>query len=389
MSARALLIALLLVGCPGSSGTLGTDDDDAAVTDDDDVADDDDVGDDDSGDDDDSAGDDDDSTEPPPVLVINELVSNNAGAVLDDLGEASDWLEIHNASDAAVSLEGYRISDDWTVQDLHVLPAGLVVPAQGYLVLWADGSEVPATTHLPFRLSSEGEAVGLFDPSGGVVDWVEFPALGDDEAWARIPDGGEAWQVVSLGTPGAANIAGQLGTVSLFETGATWSYLDSGVAPDPSWTTVGFDDTTWAAGPAPLGYGDPVTTEISYGGNAGAKHITSWFRLTFEADAATAAATQLDLSLRVDDSVLLWLNGEELLRVNLPAGPIDADTLSAVTVSGAAETAYTAWEAPTTALVAGTNVLAAEVHQVSPSSSDVSFDLGAEAEVWIEERQGR
>ncbi len=379
MTVRALLVALLLAGCTAPVGTLPTDDDDMVGPDDDDV------GDDDSADDDD-VGDDDDSTEPPSVLVINELVSNNAGAVLDDLGAASDWLEIYNPGDVAVPLGGHRISDDWTVQDLHVLPEGLVVPAQGYLVLWADGSEVPALTHLPFRLASGGEAVGLFDPSGQVIDWVEFPALEDDQAWARIPDGSEDWQVVDQGSPAAPNIPGQLGTLSLFETGSSWAYLDSGVPPDPTWTSVGFDDSTWAVGQAPLGYGDPVTTEISYGSNPGAKHITSWFRLTFEVDAAGAGATQLDLSLRVDDSVLLWLNGEELLRVNLPSGPIAADTLSAVTVSGSAETAYTPWTAPTTGLVAGTNVLAAEVHQVSQSSSDLSFDLGAEVDVWIEGR---
>jgi hypothetical protein len=389
----AVVAGLLVSGCGAGGGLPPSppDDDDDAFADDDDAGDDDDSGsdadDDDSVDDDDDDDDDDDVGPPAPELFVNELSSDNEGAVLDDLGQPSDWFEIFNPGDAAVDLAGFTVSDDWTVPARHALPAGTVIPAGGFLVLWADGSAEPEGAHVPFRLASGGEAVGLFTPEGAVVDWVEFPPLQPDEAWARLPDGADEWMVVARGTPGATNVPLQIEQVEVVSVGADWRYLDTGIDPDPGWAALGFDDSAWAQGPAPLGYGDPVATEVSFGGDAGNKHITTWFRHDFEYAADPADATSLTLSLRIDDAALLWLNGEELIRVHLPtSGEITSSTLSTVTASGAAETAYTGYELPVGGLVEGANVLAVEVHQVGPGSSDIVIDLSLTAEVWTEGR---
>ena len=395
-----LLLAALLVACP-STGSLGTpsDDDDAAPLDDDDTVapdDDDAVDDDDSApddddsapdDDDESAPDDDDSAGPVIVLWINEVAADNGGAVLDDLGNASDWFEIHNPGPSPLHLAGYTVTDAWTDPGQHSLPAGLVVPAGGFLLLWADGATNPTGAHLPFRLASAGEAVGLFDPAGRSVDWVEFPPMGPDEAWARMPDGSDDWLLVAPPSPGATNVQPIVQQSTLVAQGAAWRYLDTGVAPPADWTDASFDASLWSEGPAPLGYGDPVATEVSFGPDPAAKHITTWFRHAFSVDAATAAdAATLTASLRVDDGALVRLNGQEIVRANLPAGVIAPDTPASTTVSGAGELAYADTVLPAVALVEGTNVLAVEVHQVVGNSSDLVLDVGLSAELWIDPR---
>ena len=333
------------------------------------------------GDDDDSAPDDDDSAGPVIVLWINEVAADNGGAVLDDLGNASDWFEIHNPGPSPLHLAGYTVTDAWTDPGQHSLPAGLVVPAGGFLLLWADGATNPTGAHLPFRLASAGEAVGLFDPAGRSVDWVEFPPMGPDEAWARMPDGSDDWLLVAPPSPGATNVQPIVQQSTLVAQGAAWRYLDTGVAPPADWTDASFDASLWSEGPAPLGYGDPVATEVSFGPDPAAKHITTWFRHAFSVDAATLTA-----SLRVDDGALVRLNGQEIVRANLPAGVIAPDTPASTTVSGAGELAYADTVLPAVALVEGTNVLAVEVHQVVGNSSDLVLDVGLSAELWIDPR---
>ncbi len=370
--AELVLLAFLAgVGCESSGSLLGNDDD-SSLRDDDDA----------TSDDDDGASDDDDATGDVPPLVINEISANNGGAVLDDMGLPSDWLEIYNPTDASVYLGGWFVSDDWTEPDRHTLPAGLVVPASGFLVLWADGDDDPEDAHLPFRLSAEGEAVGIFAPDGETVDWVEFPAAEEDEAWARLPDGADAWAAVDVGTPGVSNVALQEGQVELVPTGATWRFLDTGIDPGADWTTVSFDDSSWGAGPGPLGYGDPVATEVSFGGDPAAKHITTWFRHAFKVPQEIAEGLiGLELSLRVDDGAVVHLNGSEMTRVRMPSGPITPTTVANQTVGGGGETAYGVYLLTAGSLVAGINQLAVEVHQAGAGSSDIVMDLHLDANV--------
>jgi hypothetical protein len=162
---------------------------------------------------------------------------------------------------------------------------------------------------------------------------------------------------------------------ALVSFGSVWRYLDNGQGPATNWTgAAGFDDTTWAFGPGPLGYGgDGEATQVSFGPDSSAKYTTTWFRHHFSV-ANPAAFTGLRLRVRRDDGVAVYLNGTEVLRNNLPTGPLASNTLATVSVGGADE--YTPIEGDiTNYLRAGENVLAAEVHQVTLTSSDLGFDL--------------
>jgi hypothetical protein len=157
--------------------------------------------------------------------------------------------------------------------------------------------------------------------------------------------------------------------------GATWKYKDDGSNQGTAWRASGFDDTVWASGPAQLGYGDgDEATVVSYGPNASAKYITTYFRRTF-AVANPADYTSLSLRLLRDDGAVVYLNGTEVRRDNMPSGAVSYTTLASVALGAPDESTFFTTSLSTSALVAGTNTIAVEIHQANQTSSDISFDL--------------
>jgi hypothetical protein len=153
-----------------------------------------------------------------------------------------------------------------------------------------------------------------------------------------------------------------------------WRYLDDGSSTGDAWRLPDFPDANWNSGPAQLGYGDgDEATVVSYGPNAGARHITTWFRQGFDV-ADASHLMHLVLYLVRDDGAVVYLNGQELIRDNMPAGPVLSETLAS-SVVGVSENQFHRYDVAASFLVTGRNVLAVEVHQVNPSSSDLSFDL--------------
>lgn len=158
--------------------------------------------------------------------------------------------------------------------------------------------------------------------------------------------------------------------------GATWKYLDTGTSPSAAWPTLGFDDSSWPSGPAQLGYGDgDEATVVGYGSNSSSKYITTYFRKVFTV-ADPNVLTGLKLELLRDDGAVVYLNGTEVARSNLPTGAIDSSTPALVAISGADETTtFYPFTLSPVQLVPGPNILAVEIHQSSGSSTDISFDL--------------
>lgn len=160
----------------------------------------------------------------------------------------------------------------------------------------------------------------------------------------------------------------------LIPLGDTWNYLDTGVDPGATWTSAGFDDSTWLTGQAELGYGDVQTTTVGFGGNTADKHITTWFRKTFTAS-NVAQISRLKLSVKRDDGVRIFLNGIEIARDNLTTGTVSAGTKASNDVSSSNEEILIRFNIDPSLLLEGENVLAAEIHQEDNDSSDLSFDL--------------
>lgn len=372
MAARRGLYALLLTGCGGpftvSDPPVVADSGDSPPAHDVD-----DTSGGDSGGDDSGGGD-----SPTPVafdVCINEFMPDNAASAADAQGLYPDWIELHNPTTADVDLSNWSITDDRSSPRKAVLPEGTILPAGGFALWWADGVGADAA-HLPFRLSADGGDVGLYTPDGqGSV--VAYGAVAADFAVARRTDccvGDDCFVFDFRGTPGASNEALVTESVRLFPAGSTWRYLDSAAAPGDTWPAVDFDDGAWASGPAPLGYGDTQATVLSYGDDPANKHVTAWFRAEVEL-ADTASFLSFTLGLVRDDGAVVYVNGIEAGRSNMPEGEITASTLAASSVADAAETTWNGLTVDPALFHDGRNVLAVEVHQYQVDSSDLNFDL--------------
>jgi hypothetical protein len=161
----------------------------------------------------------------------------------------------------------------------------------------------------------------------------------------------------------------------LITAGSTWKYSDQGLDLGTNWAQPQFDDSAWAQGPARLGYNLPeVVTTVSYGPTTTNKYITTYFRRTFLVP-ANVHYTNLNLRLNRADGAVVWLNGQELFRVNLPAGPVSFQTRATVAVVSDALHTYYPTNLPSASLPAGTNVVAVEIHKFSPPLPYLSFDL--------------
>jgi Calcineurin-like phosphoesterase/Bacterial Ig domain/Purple acid Phosphatase, N-terminal domain len=165
------------------------------------------------------------------------------------------------------------------------------------------------------------------------------------------------------------------GQTTLVLMNATWRYLDDGSDQGSAWQASTFDDTAWGSGAAELGYGDgDEATVVGFGPNSSAKYITTYLRHSFTID-NPADFPSLKIRLIRDDGAVLYLNGTEVRRDNMPGGNITYTTLASTALGAPQESTIYETIVSAGALVAGTNVLAAEVHQANGTSTDLSFKL--------------
>jgi hypothetical protein len=160
----------------------------------------------------------------------------------------------------------------------------------------------------------------------------------------------------------------------VLRSGANWRYFSTGGSPGGTWFSPSFNDAAWARTPGQFGYGEGDETTVIPGGPDGAHYLTSYYRRTFQiADASQIA--QAAIRLLRDDGAVVYLNGVELVRDNMPTGTVNAATLALSDISGTAENVWQVFRFDPARFVTGTNTLAVEVHQASAASDDVSFDL--------------
>lgn len=316
---------------------------------------------------------------PPLELCINEVMPSNSWSYTDETGARPDWIELHNPGEVDVGLGGWFLSDDAADPFAHALSGGLVVPAGGFLLLLADGLPELGPLHLPFSLAEEGEEVALFrsDASGEVL---RYGAVVPDLSIARSPDCcavvASCAELVWGGTPGETNLVPVLLEEEPVPRGSSWRWRADLAPPPVDWISEVFDDTAWSDGAGFLGYGDAhVVTELPYGPDPNAKWLAYQFRLAFEiVDVEQIVDLWLDLAR--DDGAVVYLNGAEVVRSNLPVGVLDPGTLALAAIGDADEYTYQRWAVAPDALVEGVNTLAVEVRQAAGTSSDLTFDLG-------------
>lgn len=137
-------------------------------------------------------------------LFINEFLASNASVNTDpDFSENADWIELFNAGNTPVNLNGYFLTDNLDNPDKWFINAELIIPAKGYALIWTDGMDTG--THTNYRIAQEGEEIGLFSPGYQLLDSVTFGSQMTDISRGRSPDGSDTWRYYKTPTPGASN----------------------------------------------------------------------------------------------------------------------------------------------------------------------------------------
>lgn len=160
-----------------------------------------------------------------PVVRVNEIMASNGTTLLTADGDAADWIELYNPGTEAADISGWRLSDKtgskaWSKGE--TLPEGTIVPAGGYLVVFADDYTgwTNGEVHVALGFSSDGEAVSLLSSEDNVVSSFEFPPQLKDVSYGYgrprdpiVGDGSPAEMRVG-GTGAWTSITGSVGFCS-------------------------------------------------------------------------------------------------------------------------------------------------------------------------------
>ncbi len=141
-----------------------------------------------------------------PLLFINEFMADNEETVADELGNYSDWIEIYNGDNKTVFLGDLYLTDNFDNPDKWQLPAINLAPG-GFALFWADGNIASGDHHTSFKLSKEGEEIGIYDKDFLMVDTVTFGMQQEDVSRGRKSDGAIEIVFFNVPTPGRSNNA--------------------------------------------------------------------------------------------------------------------------------------------------------------------------------------
>ncbi|HVJ66287.1 MAG TPA: tandem-95 repeat protein [Bdellovibrionota bacterium] len=156
---------------------------------------------------------------------------------------------------------------------------------------------------------------------------------------------------------------------------SSWKYHNLGTDLSTSWITDSYNDTSWSSGSGILGVDTDFTPNTTIGiGPVGARYPTVYFRKSISLSSAPTNTSTFVVNLATDDGSVLYINGQEVIRYNLPSTTLSYNSLASSAIAAPNENAYTLYQVDPFFFQNGTNQLAAEVHQSSVTSSDLAFD---------------
>jgi len=322
-------------------------------------------------------------------LVITEIhyapVAAN-GAARTDL----EFVEIYNDGPEAYDLSHYEFCRGIT----YIFPEATFIGGRSYLVICRDESAIRAEYGITNTvgdfigsLDNSGERITLCNPQGVPVTTTRYNDRGQWPGGAKGTghslsiesphkdcDDPDNWDLSSSfgGTPGIVNFNDEVSFVDsiLMPDDEVWRYFKGTTNPPSSWKQLAFNDSSWSTGRTGIGYsdGDDRTTLNDMEDN----YLAVFCRRKFTIDDIDEIDS-LVLSVSLDDGMVVYVNNQEIQRVNMPGGAITKDTEASGTVGDAPnEPAYEV-NIPKGALQEGENQLAVSVHNTNLGSSDLSF----------------
>lgn len=163
---------------------------------------------------------------------------------------------------------------------------------------------------------------------------------------------------------------------------SAWSWRYASPAPPTNWKASGFDASGWSSGTGVLGFGATgLGTNIDITGPTTSRPLTAYFVKTVTV-ASAAKVVKLTINTAGDDGIVVYVNGTEVGRSNMPAGTITDTTYASTSRRTAvANAAPLVIDVPVALLVDGVNTIAAETHLNYRATADISFDLNATASI--------
>ena len=140
----------------------------------------------------------------PQSIKINEFMASNSNTIQDpDYNNNADWIELYNSSNYDFNLKGCYITDDKLDNNKYKFKTDLIIPARGYLLIWADDNN--NGSHTNFKLSASGEFIGLYNSQLNVIDTITFSVQQTDISYGRYPDGASVFYLFNPATPLSSN----------------------------------------------------------------------------------------------------------------------------------------------------------------------------------------
>ena len=149
---------------------------------------------------------------PFPKLWINEVQPQNVNSITDNHTQRDPWIELYNSGADPVTLDGLYLTDNYTNLTQWSFPAGSVINAGEFKVVFADGEADQSTSseiHTSFRLSPGSGSLALsriYAGAAQVIDYLNYEGVDAGRSYGSVPDG-QSFDRVEFYyvTPGAAN----------------------------------------------------------------------------------------------------------------------------------------------------------------------------------------
>ena len=204
-------------------------------------------------------------------VYMTELLVRNTFSVIDENGERSPWVELYNASNHAVSLADYALSDDegslwkWNLPDI-------TMEADSYIIVYLSGKDQrDGELHTSFKLGNADSALYLTNLTSQTIQTITLPPDGKDNVsyglsadteWLFYPQPTPMaanttqgfWEIAGIGAGSAGLSINEVATVSSARDGnCDWVELYNGSGEEISlsgyYLSDSKDDTTkWPVG---------------------------------------------------------------------------------------------------------------------------------------------
>ncbi len=246
------------------------------------------------------------------ALHLSEFVADNGGALRDEDGDASDWIEIFNSGPGDVALDGYQLSDHATEQTSWSFPS-MTLEKGDFLIVFASGkdrSEAGSELHTDFQIAKEGGYLALTDPDGSTIT-----AFGAEDNPLPPQLEGVSYGLTQTGD--------RTSTVFLNENAAGRALVPTNGTLGERWLAPEFEDSSWRAVSMGIGYDENTgyASEFGAGGDFGdtfnGQNTSVYLRVPFEAT-ETSSLSELSLKVKYDDGFAAFLNGVRVANANAP-----------------------------------------------------------------------